>query len=893
MKKSLTVTILGLLLATLLAGVSPAQQIEGVSTRVSNALTLPVGAPIHTVFILQGAGQTDAIYICDPVSASYCSSSGDWILSSGSGSGCSSCALQTLNNLSGATAINATMYSASGRALTLSGFNGTSGAGATGVIIEGGTAYSSGSSAGPNVVIQGGTAGGSGGNGGQLDLLGGVALAGVGGSVFITAQPGAGTNQNGGSIFVKTGAPTGSGAYGFLSVGLTGASAVGSVTPISGYQPGAYFSLGNGGTPGEVDFASAASANGVVRMTNMNFAWATDNTVDFDLATYRPRDAYFGRNLYVGGNTTIVGSGAFTGGMTVGGAITGNSVSTSGSGPWSVTGSYGTLTTSASGKTKIGFGPLGPQFSFNAGALTYFAYLDSAGVNVVQNANTATKLAAAGTPCSGSFATGVDASGNALCNTAQTIQLPEYSPGCSTITGLSGYWLLCTDTTNGLQFNSNNTGWTQFVHPNLFNSGADTLEMRDLSNFQTLNIYGGTDAGIANYNRLSVTLDGTNSNFNIASQYGGTPPDCGAGACGIEFTIGNSTPKWMIDSSSRFRPYADNAVPIGTSSISPSIITAHQFCIVSSCLTAWPAGASYPAAGVMISTGSGYGTSIAETNNYVLVGVGGAWTAAAITGAMLPNPSASTLGGVESITSAANNWVSYIDTSGVPHQSQPTLASIAAGVAPSGTFDFTSATPVVPTATATDSSTKAASTAFARAVTAADSTADPWITTAHNGNSAVFSSSANKAAFFGIILPFQKTTTQVSYYVGTADTTNTGSNYDLGIYSGTSGGTCTLVAHTGPIAASTSMTANGHTVSWTGGSVTLQPGRYYIAWTSAATSNTAVLYGDSSASSFAGGTSAGSVGNVSISAGGTLGASQTCPTDSVVVAALTPMFQVN
>ena len=42
----------------------------------------------------------------------------------------------------------------------------------------------------------------------------------------------------------------------------------------------------------------------------------------------------------------------------------------------------------------------------------------------------------------------------------------------------------------------------------------------------------------------------------------------------------------------------------------------------------------------------------------------------------LPTPTASTLGGIESITSAAHNWVAYIDTSGVPHQSQPAFTDI-------------------------------------------------------------------------------------------------------------------------------------------------------------------------------------------------------------------------
>jgi hypothetical protein len=47
----------------------------------------------------------------------------------------------------------------------------------------------------------------------------------------------------------------------------------------------------------------------------------------------------------------------------------------------------------------------------------------------------------------------------------------------------------------------------------------------------------------------------------------------------------------------------------------------------------------------------------------------------------MPTPTASTLGGIESITQAAHNWISYIDTSGVPHQSQPNYTDLA-GVLP-------------------------------------------------------------------------------------------------------------------------------------------------------------------------------------------------------------------
>jgi hypothetical protein len=173
-----------------------------------------------------------------------------------------------------------------------------------------------------------------------------------------------------------------------------------------------------------------------------------------------------------------------------------------------------------------------------------------------------------------------------------------------------------------------------------------------------------------------------------------------------------------------------------------------------------------------------------------------------------------------------------------------------------------------------------------------DTSASVWITVPHASSAGtVFSSTASKAAFFGMMLGFQKTTSQVSYYVSTADASAT--TYDLGIYSGTSGGTCTLQAHTGSIAGSTAMTAGAHTANWTGGSVTLQPGRYYLALTASATSSTAVLWGDSSGVTFAGGTGASSVGNVSVATGGLLPGSVTCPTDSVQVAALIPAWMVN
>ncbi len=64
------------------------------------------------------------------------------------------------------------------------------------------------------------------------------------------------------------------------------------------------------------------------------------------------------------------------------------------------------------------------------------------------------------------------------------------------------------------------------------------------------------------------------------------------------------------------------------------------------------------------------------------------------TGAQLPNPSASTLGGVESLAAVSHNFLTSISTSGVPAAAQPAFTdisgSVAAGQMPAHTGDVTS-----------------------------------------------------------------------------------------------------------------------------------------------------------------------------------------------------------
>ena len=269
----------------------------------------------------------------------------------------------------------------------------------------------------------------------------------------------------------------------------------------------------------------------------------------------------------------------------------------------------------------------------------------------------------------------------------------------------------------------------------------------------------------------------------------------------------------------------------------------------------------------MISTGSAYGTSIAETNNYVLVGVSGAWTAAAITGAMLPNPSASTLGGIESITSASHNWVSYIDTSGVPHQSQPAFSDISGSVGstqlpnPSATTlggieSITSAshnwityidTSGVPHQSQPGfSDLSGAATAAQGGTTMTALPACSWITVPTEGGSgnAFPSSVTNKAIVWGVYNPFPCVTNNVAYVVGTAD--NTSNTYALGLLTGTSAGTATIIASTASTAGTSFAASSGiKTIAWNAGSITVPAGRVYIALTSSCSSACAALLGTS------------------------------------------------
>jgi hypothetical protein len=181
-------------------------------------------------------------------------------------------------------------------------------------------------------------------------------------------------------------------------------------------------------------------------------------------------------------------------------------------------------------------------------------------------------------------------------------------------------------------------------------------------------------------------------------------------------------------------------------------------------------------------------------------------------------------------------------------------------------------TPLAPTPSTSDNSTKIATTAYVQAQGYLTSipTCPMWFTQPHASSTVSFSGTANKASLWGVVLSCTLATTQITYNVSTAD--NSANTYDLGIVNSSG----TVVAHIGSTAGTTFAPSTGwKTLSWTA-SATLPPGKYYVAITSSCTSSCAVLEGGSSG---VGLTFAGNQAE-SVTTGGTLPGTITTPSDT-------------
>jgi hypothetical protein len=179
--------------------------------------------------------------------------------------------------------------------------------------------------------------------------------------------------------------------------------------------------------------------------------------------------------------------------------------------------------------------------------------------NISGQAGTALALAGTPTQCSGSFATGIAANGNANCTTASVIQLAETTPP-SGIPNWGVFWF--DSATHTPRVIENDGQVMQLGLSNLFNSDpggdpADNLEERDGGNSENFRVYSNF-VNNTTWQRTSLGYDATD-NYAVLRSENATS----ASAPGLGFWIGSSL-KWVVDSSGNLKPWTDNAFNLGS-----------------------------------------------------------------------------------------------------------------------------------------------------------------------------------------------------------------------------------------------------------------------------------------------------------------------------------------
>jgi hypothetical protein len=194
----------------------------------------------------------------------------------------------------------------------------------------------------------------------------------------------------------------------------------------------------------------------------------------------------------------------------------------------------------------------------NIGGTTHQVAFTSS--NISGQAGTALALAAIPTQCSGSFATGIGANGNANCTTPNVIQLSETTqpPG---IPNWGVFWF--DSATHTPRVIDNNGQVTQLGMTNLFNSDpggdpADNLEERNGSTAQNLRVYSSyTDN--TTWQRASLGYDAADGGWSVLRSENATS----GSAAGLGLWVGSGK-RWVVDATYNFKPWLDNAYNLGS-----------------------------------------------------------------------------------------------------------------------------------------------------------------------------------------------------------------------------------------------------------------------------------------------------------------------------------------
>jgi hypothetical protein len=241
------------------------------------------------------------------------------------------------------------------------------------------------------------------------------------------------------------------------------------------------------------------------------------------------------------GNDTVAGTKTFSGNVTV----SGNLVLPQGGGYTPTAGGIGLDTTAGLPVVNLG------------GATHQVAFTSS---NITGQAGTALALAQTPTQCSGSFATGIQANGNANCTTPNVIQLAETAPPAG-IPNWGVFWFDAA--THTPRIIENNGQPMQLGMANLYNSDpggdpANTLEERNGAASQNLRVYSGYGANGTTWTRMSMGYDPT-SGYQVLRSEDATSGN----ALGLGMYIGSSL-KWAFAATGTLKPGTDSVFDIGT-----------------------------------------------------------------------------------------------------------------------------------------------------------------------------------------------------------------------------------------------------------------------------------------------------------------------------------------
>ena len=435
------------------------------------------------------------------------------------------------------------------------------------------------------------------------------------------------------------------------------------------------------------------------------------------------------------------------------------------------------------------------------------------------NASSATALAATPTQCTGSFATGIQANGNANCSTSDVIELAETTPP----TGLANFGFFWFDSICHCAKVIDNAGQAvQLGLSNLFNSDvtgtnvANVLEERNGSSAQALRVFN-SYTNTSTWDFFGMDYDSGNSRYRIWSN------DASSGAPGIEFQIQGTVP-WYISSNLNLLTGTDNQRDVGGDTLGIRNLFFGSFldgetggALVTEMANAGTTGTTAnslakltgaPSTAVMAATTDtggvlGVVNGNSSSNPGLTCGAGTTGRACIVTrgpgtcnfdggvtagdyvqissttagdchdaGTTYPS-SGQVLGRVLVTNASGGAYNTYFF--GGDSQGFLSASSAAATYAPLASPALTGA-PTSTTPSDGDSSTKIATTAFVTSTCMWTT----YPTTGGTGNT--LSATSNKATLWKVWLPAPCTTSAVTYDIGTAD--NTGNTYDLGLYSG-------------------------------------------------------------------------------------------------------------